>query len=382
MGALTKVACASDAHALLEDLLTTPAGSPARPSPRAAWERPVRLVPLARGRRARQRTAKLRRPAAVAATALLAGGLLAASTGGARVLAAPSTRAAVAPAAAPAAVTARGALAGVRVASAASTADRALLSELLAAPVASGAVYSAPAAVPAFELAAETVAAPAAVSFATVTQLPRSAFAYQQAAVSLPEITLAQQVLPPPAPPVAVRAAQQPPAPPGYQQPPGYQDGVPFGGQPGAVPRPQTPGRPAAGGGATVRPAVPATYVVRAGDTLSSIALRFYGSARFAATIWDVNYRLIGGNPNAIYPGQRLTLPGISVRPAPTTPLPARGPIGQRTNYTIQPRDFLRWIAQRAYGTEVFWPEIYHANRNVLGPNPDLIYPGVTVYIP
>jgi hypothetical protein len=30
----------------------------------------------------------------------------------------------------------------------------------------------------------------------------------------------------------------------------------------------------------------------------------------------------------------------------------------------------------------MFWPEIYHSNRNVLGPNPDLIYPGVRVYIP
>jgi nucleoid-associated protein YgaU len=218
------------------------------------------------------------------------------------------------------------------------------------------------------------------LSFATATQLPSAAFVYRQAAVSLPEITLAQQVAPPPAAPQA--QAQQPPPPPGYVQPPGYQDGVPFGGQLGAVPGSSTAGRPATGGGGTTRPAAPATYVVRDGDTLSSIAVRFYGNARFAATIWDANYRLIGANPNAIFPGQRLTLPGINTRPAASTPLPNRGPIGQRTNYTIQQRDFLRWMAQRAYGNEMRWPEIYRANRNQLGVNPDLIYPGVTVFIP
>jgi nucleoid-associated protein YgaU len=122
--------------------------------------------------------------------------------------------------------------------------------------------------------------------------------------------------------------------------------------------------------------------VVRAGDTLSAIAVRFYGDARFAAAIWETNYRLIGANPNAIFPGQRLTLPAVGTRPAPTTPLPARGPIAQRGFYTIQPRDFLRWMSDRAYGNERLWPEIYHANRTVLGPNPDLIYPGVRVYIP
>ncbi|HMQ34826.1 MAG TPA: hypothetical protein PKD53_29165, partial [Chloroflexaceae bacterium] len=79
-----------------------------------------------------------------------------------------------------------------------------------------------------------------------------------------------------------------------------------------------------------------------------------------------------------------LSRPGPEGAPAtrPATALPARGPIPAPSNYTIQPRDFLRWMAQRAYGNEMLWPEIYHANRNVLGPNPDLIYPGVTVRIP
>ncbi|NTU82659.1 MAG: LysM peptidoglycan-binding domain-containing protein, partial [Chloroflexales bacterium] len=232
-------------------------------------------------------------------------------------------------------------------------------------------------------------APPPAVSFATVVQLPAAAYAYSAATVQLPMIALADNIPPtPPPPPVPiVAAAEQPPAPPDYVQPPGYQDGVPFGGQIGAVPRPAaSAARPATARPAAARPATtrPTIYVVRAGDTLSGIALRFYGNAGYAPAIWEANYRLIGANPNLIFPGDRLALPGIA---GPTVtvvsaPLPARGPISQRAYYTIQPQDFLRWMAQRAYGTEIFWPEIYNANLNVLGPNPDLIYPGVTVYIP
>ena len=396
----------SDAYALLENLLAAPPQTPRTLAP-APWAAPARLGPLPQtGRRSRAaRNVAVRRgaavpgnsfgrPLAVAATVLLAGGIVASSVGAAPVRASLAVVPSIATA--PAAMAASGALGSVRVAAAAPTANRALLARLLAAPTSSDeallsrllAAPAAPAALPAFELTEQAVAAsavlaaPVALRFQRVTQLPSAAFAYQVAAVSLPQITLADQVIAPPAPPPGRTAqGQQPPPPPGYRQPPGYQDGVPFGGQIGAVPGSQ-PGRPAGGGRPTTRPVVAAVYVVRVGDTLSTIALRFYGDARYAGTIWEANYRIIGANPNAIFPGQRLTLPGTTARPIVAVPLPVRGPIGQRANYTIQPRDFLRWIAQRAYGTEIFWPEIYHANRNVLGPNPDLIYPGVKVYIP
>jgi nucleoid-associated protein YgaU len=123
--------------------------------------------------------------------------------------------------------------------------------------------------------------------------------------------------------------------------------------------------------------------VVRAGDTLSGISLRLYGTTRFAPAIWDANFGVIGSNPNLLRPGQRLVLPRVTaVRPAVPAALPARGPIARQSFYTIQPHDYLRWIALRAYGNELRWPEIYHANRNVLGPDPDLIYPGVRIYVP
>ncbi len=374
-----------DGDSLLAELLGIAVDEVARPP----WAAPARLAPL----HPRCRPAPVwpaarlvaRRPLALAAAALIAGGLVTMSLGPAPARAAAAPVSAAAPAAlAPA----RSTLHGLRVAAASSAADEALLSRLLAAPVG----RATPATLPAFEFADETAAAPAApadVSFTTVAGLPSAAFDYAPAAVQLPAITLEQQrspyppdAPPPPAPPVPVTAqSQQPPPPPGYVQPPGYQDGVPFGGQPGAVPAAR-PSRPAGGASPSPRPVVASTHTVRAGDTLASIALHYYGNARYADVIWGANYNLIGSNPNLIFPGQRLVIPGISTRPAATAPLPARGPIAQRAFYTIQPRDFLRWIAQRAYGNERFWPEIYHANRNVLGPNPDLIYPGVRVYIP
>jgi LysM repeat protein len=50
------------------------------------------------------------------------------------------------------------------------------------------------------------------------------------------------------------------------------------------------------------------TYIVRPGDTLSSISLRTYGTAADALWIYQVNRSVIQ-NPNLIYPGQRLILP-------------------------------------------------------------------------
>lgn len=60
------------------------------------------------------------------------------------------------------------------------------------------------------------------------------------------------------------------------------------------------------------RPSAPAvqTYTVVKGDCLWKIAQKFYGSGSQYTKIYEANKGTIGGNPNLIYPGQVLTIPG------------------------------------------------------------------------
>ena len=61
-------------------------------------------------------------------------------------------------------------------------------------------------------------------------------------------------------------------------------------------------------------------YTVRSGDTLSAIGARFGVSYQAIAQANGI------ANPNLIYPGQRLTIPGTSSTPAPTPPNEDPGP--------------------------------------------------------
>jgi nucleoid-associated protein YgaU len=71
-------------------------------------------------------------------------------------------------------------------------------------------------------------------------------------------------------------------------------------------------------GGSSTAPAAPQptdtigsgkTYVVVEGDSLSKIAKREYGDANKWRTIYEANKDLIN-DPDLIYPGQELKLPG------------------------------------------------------------------------
>lgn len=53
----------------------------------------------------------------------------------------------------------------------------------------------------------------------------------------------------------------------------------------------------------------PKTYTVKKGDCLSKIALKYYGKSEYWRKIYDKNKKLIGKNPNLIYPGQKLVMP-------------------------------------------------------------------------
>ena len=84
----------------------------------------------------------------------------------------------------------------------------------------------------------------------------------------------------------------------------------------GAASGPASSPVPAIGAAASVVPSpTPATYEVAAGDTLKTIAQRFYGDADAWQIIYDANRQAIGADPDALRAGTRLTIPP---RPTPT----------------------------------------------------------------
>ena len=54
---------------------------------------------------------------------------------------------------------------------------------------------------------------------------------------------------------------------------------------------------------------------------------------------------------------------------------------GLRT-YTVKSGDSLSAIAQSEMGDAKRWPELYAANKDAVGKNPDLIHPGLELKIP
>ena len=107
-----------------------------------------------------------------------------------------------------------------------------------------------------------------------------------------------------------------------------------------------------------------ARYVVQPGDTLSGIAARFAVRGGWPA-LYAANRPLIGPDPDLIHAGTVLVLPG------------QRAPV----RYRVVPGDTLAAIAA-ALAVRGGWPALYAANRQVIGPDPDLIRPGTVLTVP
>lgn len=103
------------------------------------------------------------------------------------------------------------------------------------------------------------------------------------------------------------------------------------------------------------------TYIVVKGDTLSGIAKRYGTTYQKLAEYNGIK------NPNIIHVGQKIIIPGSNGKPATN-----------EIAYIVKAGDNLSKIA-KAYNTT--WQKIYNDNKNIIGGNPNRIYPGQRLII-
>jgi LysM repeat protein len=122
------------------------------------------------------------------------------------------------------------------------------------------------------------------------------------------------------------------------------------------------PSEPATALTVTAKPAAgPVTWTVRPGDTLSAIASTLAVPGGWQR-LYTANRQAIGPDPNVIRPGTVLAVPGAAAQ----------------ARYTVTPGDTLTAIAT-ALGVPGGWQRLYTANRNAIGPDPNVIRPGTVL---
>ncbi len=124
---------------------------------------------------------------------------------------------------------------------------------------------------------------------------------------------------------------------------------------------------------------------VQPGDTLSSLAVQYYGSERHTRMLIHANKQL--ANPNRLKIGEIVNLP-----PAPkadqshgasrgTNQRGKASSAGART-YTVQPGDSFYVIAKSRLGDASRWKELYELNRGVVGSDPAALSVGQVLALP
>ena len=157
-----------------------------------------------------------------------------------------------------------------------------------------------------------------------------------------------------------------------------------------------TSGSGATAGGASngkppAQPGAAGTYVVKEGDTLSSIARAIYGKSSYYLQLAKANPNI---DPNRMRLGTTLVIPPLgSIAPAPTAGAPAIGTvqagtgaagttIDPKTEYRVQSGDSLNRIAARLYGDSREWAKIYELNKLAIGNDPAKLKLGMVLKLP
>jgi len=124
------------------------------------------------------------------------------------------------------------------------------------------------------------------------------------------------------------------------------------------------------------------TVVTGKGDTLWGLAEQHLGDGFRWQEIADLNHGRVMAdgrtfsNPRSIEQGWELLLP------VDATHLPGDQPTGPETERVVESGDTLSGIAQETTGDADNWQALYEANQDVVGRDPDLIYPGQVLVLP
>jgi nucleoid-associated protein YgaU len=141
----------------------------------------------------------------------------------------------------------------------------------------------------------------------------------------------------------------------------------------------ETAAAPTGGGG---------KYVVKSGDTLSSIAQATYGSASYYPHILRANPTV---NPNNLKLGTELTLPKAEDVKATDTPrehvagvasISQDVKIDTTHQYQVQSGDSLYKISLKVYGKSTYVEKIYELNKTTIGLDPKKLKLGMVLELP
>ncbi len=145
------------------------------------------------------------------------------------------------------------------------------------------------------------------------------------------------------------------------------------------------------------KPASPKSYIVCSGDTLASIAKKFYGDKLGNKKIninriFTANRKLLKYQDN-IYVGQKLVIPPLTDTPAGSSILETVKSVGRRhllpkgikkeasRKYTVGEGDSLWRIAEQQLGNGARYTEIARLNADIL-PNIDSLSVGMSLKLP
>jgi nucleoid-associated protein YgaU len=128
-----------------------------------------------------------------------------------------------------------------------------------------------------------------------------------------------------------------------------------------------------------------AEHTVQAGDTLSDLALKYYGNAsrRHYMYLYNTNKDIIGKDPDNIQVGMELKVQELPERLKGEKVAPPEG-VTVIAEHTVVAGETLSSIAQKYYKdtSEAAWMAIYEANKDEIGDNPNVILVGMHFFIP